>query len=46
VSGEVDETGHERLTGFISLAVARRTSAFALSAREAAEQLLAVAERV
>jgi hypothetical protein len=34
------------LAGFISLAVARRTSAFALSARESAEQLLAVAERV
>jgi AcrR family transcriptional regulator len=33
------------LTGAISLAVARRTSAFALSAREAAVQLLAVAER-
>jgi AcrR family transcriptional regulator len=33
------------LAGSISLAVARRTSAFALSAREAAEQLLAVAER-
>jgi hypothetical protein len=33
------------LTGAISLAVARRTSAFALSGREAAVQLLAVAER-
>lgn len=34
------------LTGAISLAVARRTSAFALSAREAAVRLLEVAERV
>jgi hypothetical protein len=34
------------LAGAISLAVARRTSAFALSAREAAVRLVAVAERV
>jgi AcrR family transcriptional regulator len=33
------------LAGAISLAVARRSSAFALSAREAAEQLVAVAPR-
>jgi AcrR family transcriptional regulator len=33
------------LAGAISLAVARRTSAFALSAREAAVQILTVAER-